>query len=250
MPGESGLDFAQEVLADYPDTAVVMVTGADDRRDAETALANGAYGYMLKPFKPNELAINVANALRRRALEIENREQRNRLEQTVLERTVHAARHDHAARELRERAAPAPRGDDQAPRLGRGVSLERDRPAHPAREPLLHAARPPGRARRRADRDDQDREPDARRRQDRHPRSDPAQARSAHAGGAHRHGGAHGDGPPDPRRLGRRPARPRGGARADASRADGRPGLSASASRARRSRCRAASPRSQTSSTR
>ena len=62
MPGESGLDFAQEVLADYPDTAVVMVTGADDRRDAETALANGAYGYMLKPFKPNELAINVANA--------------------------------------------------------------------------------------------------------------------------------------------------------------------------------------------
>ena len=88
MPGESGLDFAQEVLADYPDTAVVMVTGADDRRDAETALANGAYGYMLKPFKPNELAINVANALRRRTLEIENREQRNRLEQTVLERTA------------------------------------------------------------------------------------------------------------------------------------------------------------------
>ena len=88
MPGESGLDFAQEVLADYPDTAVVMVTGADDRLHAETALANGAYGYMLKPFKPNELAINVANALRRRALEIENREHRNHLEQTVLERTV------------------------------------------------------------------------------------------------------------------------------------------------------------------
>jgi putative two-component system response regulator len=88
MPGESGLDFAHEVLTDYPDTAVVMVTGADDRRHAETALANGAYGYMLKPFKPNELVINVANALRRRALEIENREHRSRLEQTVLERTA------------------------------------------------------------------------------------------------------------------------------------------------------------------
>ena len=88
MPGESGLDFAQEVLADYPDTAVVMVTGADARHDAETALANGAYAYMLKPFKPNELAINVANALRRRTLEIENREHRSRLEQTVLERTA------------------------------------------------------------------------------------------------------------------------------------------------------------------
>jgi len=88
MPGESGLDFAQEVLADHPDTAVVMVTGADNQGDAETALASGAYGYMLKPFKPNELLINVTNALRRRTLEIENREQRNRLEQTVLERTA------------------------------------------------------------------------------------------------------------------------------------------------------------------
>jgi putative two-component system response regulator len=88
MPGESGIDFAQEVLSDYPDTAVVMVTGADDRRHAETALANGVYGYMLKPFKPNELVINVANALRRRTLEIENRESRNRLERTVLERTA------------------------------------------------------------------------------------------------------------------------------------------------------------------
>ena len=87
MPGESGLDFAQEVLVDYPDTAIVMVTGADDRRHAERALANGAYGYMLKPFKPTELLINVVNALRRRTLEIENRESRNRLEQTVLERT-------------------------------------------------------------------------------------------------------------------------------------------------------------------
>lgn len=87
MPDESGLDFEHEVLADYPDTAIVMVTGADDRRHAERALANGAYGYMLKPFKPNELLINVVNALRRRTLEIENRESRNRLEQTVLERT-------------------------------------------------------------------------------------------------------------------------------------------------------------------
>jgi len=87
MPDESGLDFEQEVLADYPDTAIVMVTGADDRRHAERALANGAYGYMLKPFKPNELLINMVNALRRRTLEIENRESRNRLEQTVLERT-------------------------------------------------------------------------------------------------------------------------------------------------------------------
>jgi putative two-component system response regulator len=87
MPGESGIDLTREVLGQYPDTAVVMVTGMDDRRYAEIAIELGAYGYVLKPFKPNELIINVGNALRRRTLEIENRGHRERLEQTVLERT-------------------------------------------------------------------------------------------------------------------------------------------------------------------
>jgi putative two-component system response regulator len=88
MPGESGIDFTREVLAHFPDTAVVMVTGMDDRRYAEVAIELGAYGYVLKPFKPNELIINVGNALRRRALEIENRGHREMLEQTVLDRTA------------------------------------------------------------------------------------------------------------------------------------------------------------------
>src|ERR671912_22568 len=88
MPGESGIDFTREVLARYPDTAVVMVTGMDDRSYADAAIELGAYGYVLKPFKPNELIINVGNALRRRALEIENRSHRERLEQTVHDRTA------------------------------------------------------------------------------------------------------------------------------------------------------------------
>ena len=87
MPGESGLDLIVHVLASHPDSAVVMVTGLDDRRYAELALQHGAYGYVLKPFKPNELVINVVNALRRRRLEIENRGHREQLEGTVLERT-------------------------------------------------------------------------------------------------------------------------------------------------------------------
>jgi putative two-component system response regulator len=62
--------------------------GMDDRRYADSAIELGAYGYVLKPFKPNELIINVGNALRRRTLEIENRSHRERLEQTVLDRTA------------------------------------------------------------------------------------------------------------------------------------------------------------------
>ncbi len=88
MPGESGIEFTREVLAHYPETAVVMVTGMDDPSYAEVAIELGAYGYVLKPFKPNELIINVGNALRRRTLEIENRIHRELLEQTVLARTT------------------------------------------------------------------------------------------------------------------------------------------------------------------
>ena len=43
---------------------------------------------MLKPFRRNELAINVAGALRRRQLELENRDHRLLLEERVRERTA------------------------------------------------------------------------------------------------------------------------------------------------------------------
>jgi putative two-component system response regulator len=64
-----------------------MVTGLDDPQLANIALEIGAYGYIIKPFEANEVLINVANALRRRRLEIENKSHREKLEQTVLERT-------------------------------------------------------------------------------------------------------------------------------------------------------------------
>jgi putative two-component system response regulator len=107
MPGESGIDLTREVLAHYPETAVVMVTGMDDRSYAEIAIELGAYGYVLKPFKPNELIINVNNALRRRTLEIENRNHREMLEQTVLARTT----------ALRETIAQLERSDTELRRL-------------------------------------------------------------------------------------------------------------------------------------
>ena len=87
MPGEPGMDLIRYILSEYPDTAVVMVTGMDDAEIAETALGLGAYGYIIKPFKANEVRINVSNALRRRELEIDNRAHRQNLEQMVAKRT-------------------------------------------------------------------------------------------------------------------------------------------------------------------
>jgi putative two-component system response regulator len=87
MPSESGIDLIRYTLAEYPETAVIMVTAMDDPEIAETALEIGAYGYIIKPFKPNEVMINVSNALRRRKLEIQNRLHRENLEKLVQERT-------------------------------------------------------------------------------------------------------------------------------------------------------------------
>ncbi len=87
MPGESGMELAKYIRADYPDTAVLMVTGEGDPELANQALDAGAYGYLVKPFEGRQLLIDVAGALRRRKLEIDARQQRDRLEQLVTTRT-------------------------------------------------------------------------------------------------------------------------------------------------------------------
>jgi putative two-component system response regulator len=88
MPGETGIELIRDVLVEHEGLAAIMVTGNDDTSTAERALGLGAYGYVTKPFHATEILINVSNALRRRALELENRAGRERLEQTVAERTA------------------------------------------------------------------------------------------------------------------------------------------------------------------
>jgi putative two-component system response regulator len=90
MPGMSGMELLEKVRQARPDTAVIMVTGVDDRPTAINALQLGAYGYIIKPFEANELAINVANALERRHLVIASQRHEQELEQKVSERTAEA----------------------------------------------------------------------------------------------------------------------------------------------------------------
>ena len=88
MPGESGMDLIRHILTQYPSTAVIMITGLDSPVLANAALDMGAFGYVIKPFEANEVLINVANALRRRKLEIENAMHRENLEEVVRTRTI------------------------------------------------------------------------------------------------------------------------------------------------------------------
>jgi len=88
MPGESGVELAKHIGAEYNDTAVIMVTAIEDPEVALTVLEAGTYGYIIKPFSQNMILINVHNALRRQKLENANRIYQQDLEQKVEERTT------------------------------------------------------------------------------------------------------------------------------------------------------------------
>jgi len=87
MPGESGLALIRDVAPKYRDMAVVMVTGIDDAMVAESMFEAGVFDYVAKPIRRNRILRSVANALRRRELEIANRAYREDLEQMVAART-------------------------------------------------------------------------------------------------------------------------------------------------------------------
>lgn len=87
MPGESGMDLLKHIRMHHPRTAVLMITGLDDPHLGKSALEFGAYGYMVKPFRESELLINIANAVHRREIELENLEHIARLQEKIEERT-------------------------------------------------------------------------------------------------------------------------------------------------------------------
>jgi putative two-component system response regulator len=88
MPGASGLDLVKALRHRIPDTSVVMVSSLQDAETAIECLQQGAFGYVLKPYQPREILVQVNGALRRRMLEIAFRDREAQLAQKVREQTV------------------------------------------------------------------------------------------------------------------------------------------------------------------
>ncbi len=88
MPGASGLDFVKMLRPRIPDTSVLMVSSSEDTETAIECLQQGAFGYVLKPFQPREILVQVNGALRRRLLEIAFRDREAQLARKVREQTV------------------------------------------------------------------------------------------------------------------------------------------------------------------
>ncbi len=71
MPGASGFDILKRVKGTSPTTMVIMITAYGTHEDTIEAMKMGAYDYIQKPFKVDEIKIIVQRALEKRALQKE-----------------------------------------------------------------------------------------------------------------------------------------------------------------------------------
>ena len=73
MPHVTGIELLKHIRDHYPGLLFMMITAFGTTETAVEAMKMGAYDYVTKPFKLDEVRINIANALRSQHLEIENR---------------------------------------------------------------------------------------------------------------------------------------------------------------------------------
>ena len=88
MPGRDGVWLLQALKAQWPDTAVLMITALDDSQIAINCLKLGAYDYLIKPLHLEEVTLATQSALEKRRLVIENKRYQEELETKVVERTA------------------------------------------------------------------------------------------------------------------------------------------------------------------
>jgi DNA-binding NtrC family response regulator len=81
LPGLSGLQTLREVRRLYPDQVVVVITAYSSIETAIEAMREGAFHYIPKPFKNEEVLLTIRKGLEQRRLSVENRSLREQLRQ-------------------------------------------------------------------------------------------------------------------------------------------------------------------------
>ena len=81
LPGMSGLDALREIRRRDPDQVVVMITAYSSIEGAIEAMREGAFHYIPKPFKNEEVLLTLDKGLEQRRLTSENRSLRRQLNQ-------------------------------------------------------------------------------------------------------------------------------------------------------------------------
>ncbi len=88
MPDGSGLDLLEAAHEHSPDTMVIMITAFASTESAITAMKQGAYDYITKPFNVDEIRIVVEKALEKKLLSSENKRLRTELRSQERDRSI------------------------------------------------------------------------------------------------------------------------------------------------------------------
>jgi two-component system response regulator HydG len=88
MPDMDGLDLLRSVKTVSPESEVVLMTAYGTVERAVTAMKQGAYDFVTKPFKKIQITRGVRRAMEKQVLLRENRTLRNRLESRENERII------------------------------------------------------------------------------------------------------------------------------------------------------------------
>ena len=83
MPGMDGISMLDELKKIDDDLPVLMITAFASVENAITAMKRGAFDYITKPFKNDEVLVVLRNALAQRRLVAENRALRQNLQAHV-----------------------------------------------------------------------------------------------------------------------------------------------------------------------
>jgi two-component system, NtrC family, nitrogen regulation response regulator NtrX len=102
LPGIDGLATLQRLRDRQVDSAVIMISGHGNIESAVRAIRAGAYDFIEKPLSLEKTVLAVANALRQRRLEQENRVLRARVDQDLT-----MVGESYAMHQLREQVAMA-----------------------------------------------------------------------------------------------------------------------------------------------
>ena len=81
LPGMSGQEVLSQIQKKDPDQVVVIITAHSSIEGAIEAMRNGAFHYIPKPFKNEEVLLNIRKGLERRQLALQNRDLRAQLRQ-------------------------------------------------------------------------------------------------------------------------------------------------------------------------
>ena len=82
MAQMDGMEFLRRMHADRPDIPVILITAFGSIDTAIDAMKNGAYHYIVKPFKLAEMSVTVERGMDRRRLTKENTALRQEVKQT------------------------------------------------------------------------------------------------------------------------------------------------------------------------